>query len=261
MNTQDPRILLSTCKDGVVTLTLNRPDKRNALSRELLTQLHISLTHLGQDPSVRVLVLAAEGPVFCAGHDLGEMTGKKENEYMDLFSLCSTVMQQLRKLPQPVIARVQGLATAAGCQLIAACDLAVAADTATFATPGVKIGLFCTTPMVPLVRTIPPRAALEMLLLGKPITARMALDWGLINRAVPADSLDATVQEFVNSILQSSPLTIKIGKAAFYDGLTLDEATAYQRATEVMTRNACCQDAQEGIAAFIQKRKPEWTGK
>ena len=169
-------------------------------------------------------------------------------------------MQQLRRLPQPVIARVQGLATAAGCQLVAACDLAVAADAATFATPGVKIGLFCTTPMVPLVRAVPAKAAMEMLLTGKPMYAQQALQWGLVNRVVTADKLDAAVQEFTDAILASSPLTIRLGKEAFYDGLNLDEPAAYERATEVMTDNACLGDAQEGMSAFLQKRRPSWTG-
>jgi enoyl-CoA hydratase/carnithine racemase len=169
-------------------------------------------------------------------------------------------MLGLRRLPQPVIARVQGLATAAGCQLVAACDLAVAADGAAFATPGVKIGLFCTTPMVPLVRAVPPKAALEMLLTGKPIPARRALELGLVNRVVPADGLDAAVQEYVNALLASSPLTLGLGKAAFYEQLALDEATAYAQATEVMTGNALRHDAQEGMRAFLDRRPPVWKG-
>ncbi len=252
--------LLTQTQNGIATLTLNRPDKRNALSRALLHQLHSALLDLADDSNVRVVVLAANGPAFCAGHDLGEMVGCSESDYHALFSLCSTVMQQFRQLPQPVIARVQGLATAAGCQLVAACDLAVAVETATFATPGVKIGLFCTTPMVPLVRAIPPKAALEMLLTGKPISAQQALQWGLVNRVVPAGQLDQAVQEFTDAILASSPLTVRLGKAAFYDQLALDEGTAYEKATEVMTDNACRHDAQEGMSAFLQKRKPAWKG-
>ncbi len=252
--------LLTQIQDGVATLTLNRPDKRNALSRDLLQELHSTLVEIRDDTEVRVVVLSASGPAFCAGHDLGEMVGCSEGDYRDLFSLCSAVMLLLRQLPQPVIARVQGLATAAGCQLVAACDLAVASETATFATPGVKIGLFCTTPMVPLVRAIPPRVALEMLLTGKPISAQQALHWGLVNRVVPADQLDAAVKELTDAILASSPLTVRLGKAAFYDQLALDEPTAYQKATEVMTDNACRHDAQEGMSAFLQKRKPSWKG-
>jgi enoyl-CoA hydratase/carnithine racemase len=257
--TAAPSLLIET-REGVATLTLNRPEKRNALSHELLMQLGNSLTALAKDQRVSVVVLASRGPVFSAGHDLGEMVGRTEAEYHQLFALCSEVMQQLRRLPQPVIARVQGMATAAGCQLVAACDLAVAADTATFATPGVKIGLFCTTPMVPLVRAIPPRFALEMLLTGKPIAAQRALEWGLVNRVVPADQLDGAVREFVDAILASSPLVVRLGKTAFYDQLALDEASAYTQATEVMTDNALRRDAQEGMSAFLQKRRPAWTG-
>jgi enoyl-CoA hydratase/carnithine racemase len=169
-------------------------------------------------------------------------------------------MQQFRRLPQPVIARVHGLATAAGCQLIATCDLAVAVESAAFATPGVKIGLFCTTPMVPLVRAVPPKPALEMLLTGKPISARRAYELGLVNRVVPAQELDATIQEYVDAILASSPLVVRLGKAAFYEQLALSESAAYDEATKVMTANAVCHDAQEGITAFLQKRRPTWTG-
>lgn len=253
-------ILLTELRDEVMNLTLNRPKKRNALSRELLSQLQTALEQVAADQRVRVVVLTAYGPAFCAGHDLGEMVGCSEDAYRGLFTLCSQVMQQFRALPQPVIARVHGMATAAGCQLVAACDLAVAAESATFATPGVKIGLFCTTPMVPLVRTIAPRAALEMLLTGKPISAAQALAWGLVNRVVPMSELDSAVREFTDAIRASSALTVRIGKQAFYDQLALDEAAAYDRATEVMTRNAVCRDAQEGMSAFLHKRRPMWTG-
>jgi enoyl-CoA hydratase/carnithine racemase len=252
--------LLTELHEEVLYLTLNRPEKRNALSREMLLLLHDALDEIAADARVRVVVLAGQGSVFCAGHDLGEMVGCSEASYHELFALCSQVMRQFRALPQPVIARVQGMATAAGCQLVAACDLAVAAENAAFATPGVKIGLFCTTPMVPLVRTIPPRAALEMLLTGKPISAQQALAWGLVNRVVPAEQLDAAVREFTEAIRASSPLTIRLGKQAFYDQLALDEASAYERATEVMTRNAVCHDAQEGMSAFLHKRRPNWSG-
>lgn len=241
-------------------LTLSRPERRNALSRELLTALETTLATISADPAVRVVVLAAHGPVFCAGHDLGEMTNRSELEYHDLFTLCARVMLGLRRLPQPVIARVHGLATAAGCQLVAACDLAVAAEEAAFATPGVKIGLFCTTPMVPLVRAIPPKAALEMLLTGAPISARRALELGLVNRVVPAGQLDAAVGEYADAIRASSPLTVRLGKAAFYDQLALPETAAYERAVAVMTSNALCRDAQEGMSAFLEKRCPVWRG-
>lgn len=246
--------------DGIARLTLNRPDKRNALSRALLNELADALSAIADDPTVRAVIIAAAGPVFCAGHDLSEMLGNSETQYRELFSLCSSVMLRLRRLPQPVIARVHGLATAAGCQLVAACDLAVAADTASFATPGVKIGLFCTTPMVPLVRTIAPRAALEMLLTGKPISAARALELGLVNRVVPADDLGQAVQEYVDAVMASSPLILRLGKAAFYDQIGLDEEAAYERANDVMTDNALRHDAQEGMRAFIGKHKAVWTG-
>jgi enoyl-CoA hydratase/carnithine racemase len=245
---------------GVVRLVLNRPEKRNALSHDLLAHLADALGAIRTSPAARVVVLAAAGPAFCAGHDLGEMVGRSETEYHALFALCSDVMQQFRRLSQPVIARVHGLATAAGCQLVAACDLAVAAESSSFATPGVKIGLFCTTPMVPLVRTIAPRAAMEMLLTGQPISAARALELGLVNRVVPADQLDAAVKSFTDAILASSPLTVRLGKAAFYDQLALDEPAAYVRATDVMTDNALHHDAQEGITAFLGKRRPQWKG-
>jgi enoyl-CoA hydratase/carnithine racemase len=248
--------------DGPVTrLVLNRPDRRNALSRALLAELEEALGRLATEPAARVVVLAARGPAFCAGHDLAEMIGRSEDEYRDLFELCSRVMLGLRRLPQPVIARVHGVATAAGCQLVAACDLAVAAEGATFATPGVKIGLFCTTPMVPLVRAVPAKAAMEMLLAGQPVSARRALEWGLVNRVVPPEVLDNAVGELVDAILASSPLTVRLGKSAFYEQLALAEEEAYQRAVEVMTDNALRCDAQEGMSAFLEKRRPQWTGK
>jgi enoyl-CoA hydratase/carnithine racemase len=253
-------ILLSRTQGGVCWLTLNRPDKRNALSHELLNQLESVLSSIAENEAIRVVILAANGKVFCSGHDLKEMVGCTSREYYDLFGLCSRVMRQFRKLSQPVIARVQGMATAAGCQLAAACDLVVAADEASFATPGVKIGLFCTTPMVPLVRSIPAKPALEMLLTGKAISAQRAYELGLVNRVVSAAQLDGAVQEYVDAILASSSLTVAIGKAAFYDGLALDEETAYERATEVMSENAFKHDAQEGMQAFLQKRDPRWRG-
>ena len=254
-------MILVETQAGVTKVTLNRPERRNALSEAMLTALGETLTRLAEDAATRVIVLAAAGPVFCSGHDLGEMVGRTESEYQSLFARCSSVMQQIRQLPQPVIARVHGLATAAGCQLVAACDLAVATTEARFATPGVKIGLFCSTPMVPLVRAIAPKVAMEMLLTGTPLTAERALAVGLINQVVPADQLDAAIQSITDAIVASSPLTIRIGKRAFYDQLHLDEATAYDRATCVMTDNAIKHDAQEGISAFLQKRPAQWTGK
>lgn len=245
---------------GIVRLTLNRPEKRNALSLKLLRELETAIGQIAGDPAARVVVVAGAGKVFCAGHDLAEMTGRTRDEYHALFSACSVVMQGFRNLPQPVIARVHGLATAAGCQLVASCDLVVAADGAQFAAPGVKIGLFCTTPMVPLVRAVPAKLALEMLFTGAPISAERALAVGLVNRVVPAEQLDAAVQEFCDAILATSPAVIKLGKAAFYDQLSVDEATAYERAVEIITDNATFGDAQEGIRAFLEKRPPQWNG-
>lgn len=243
---------------GVVRLTLNRPERRNALSRSLLGEMEAAISRITVDLSARVVVIAGAGKVFCSGHDLSEMVGREETDYHDLFSACSRVMQGLRSLPQPVIARVQGVATAAGCQLVASCDLAVATDTAQFAAPGVKIGLFCTTPMVPLVRTIPPRVAMEMLLTGNPISAERALAVGLVNRVVAPEELDAAVTELASAIVSASPEILALGKRAFYDQLSCDEPAAYARAVEIITQNACHGDAQEGISAFLQKRTPVW---
>jgi enoyl-CoA hydratase/carnithine racemase len=247
-------------ENGVLHLTLNRPEKRNALSRALLGKLENAIAAIGADPSVRVVVIGSSGPVFCSGHDLSEMVGRTEDEYRDLFATCARVMLGLRRLPQPVIARVQGTALAAGCQLVAACDLAVAATTATFATPGVKIGLFCTTPMVPLVRAVPDKAAMEMLLTAAPISAERARELGLVNRVVPAEELDDAVREYTDAIAAQSPLVVRLGKQAFYALRDLDEPAAYTAAVDVMIDNALRSDAQEGISAFLQKRKANWKG-
>jgi len=252
--------LLNESDDGIVRLTLNRPEKRNALSFDLLVQLEQAIETIAGDKKARVVVLAARGPVFSAGHDLAEMVGQNAEAYRELFELCSRVMLGLRRLPQPVIARVHGLATAAGCQLVAACDLAVAAEEAAFATPGVKIGLFCTTPMIPLVRAIPAKPSMEMLLTGSPITARRALELGLVNRVVASSELDAAIKTLAATIIAMSPLVLRIGKRAFYDLQGLDEAEAYDKAVAIMLENALCHDAQEGIAAFLQKRQPNWSG-
>ncbi|MFI5459768.1 MAG: enoyl-CoA hydratase [Isosphaerales bacterium] len=252
--------LLVESNRGVVRLTLNRPERRNALSHALLTQLESALGTVGADATARVAVLAARGSVFCSGHDLAEMVGRTEGEYRDLFELCSRVMLGLRRLPQPVIARVQGVATAAGCQLVAACDLAIAGEEATFATPGVKIGLFCTTPMVPLIRAIPAKPAMEMLLTGAPITAHRAYELGLVNRVVRDADLDLELKSLTDTIVAMSPLVIRTGKQAFYEIQELDESAAYARAVPVMTENALCNDAQEGITAFLRKRPPHWSG-
>ncbi len=252
-------LLVERCGD-ICRLTLNRPERRNALSRELLQHLDDVLVRIGADEEVRVVVLAAAGPVFCSGHDLKELSTLDTEQAEALFALCARMMQRMREIPQPVLARVQGVATAAGCQLVAACDLAVASSHATFATPGVKIGLFCTTPMVPLVRCVPQRLALEMLLTGEPISADRALTAGLVNRVVPPEELDAAVEELCAAICRSSFHVVRLGKRAFYAQRHLSEPAAYSAAVEVMTDNLQCADAQEGIAAFLEKRPPQWSG-
>jgi len=252
--------LIVEMTDGVAHVWLNRPERRHALSLSLLKQLDETLQQLGDDHTVRVVVIGSSGKVFSSGHDLSEMQNRSEQEYQELFAQCSRTMLRIRQMPQPVIARVQGFATAAGCQLVAACDLAVAVDTAQFATPGVKIGLFCTTPMVPLVRSVPPKVAMEMLLTGQPINAERALAVGLINRVVAEEELDVSIKELTDAIVASSPLTLAIGKREFYAQLSMDESTAYQQAVCVMTDNVLKHDAQEGMTAFLEKRKPEWKG-
>lgn len=239
-------------------LILNRPEARNALSERVVLELARLFDSLTGERRIRGVTLESRGPVFCSGHDLKEMIGRELKDYDRLFGECTRMMQAIRRLPLPVIARVQGPAVAAGCQLVAACDLAVAADSATFSTPGVKIGLFCTTPMVPLVRAIAPRAALEMLLTGMPISAERAYELGLVNRVTPIADLDACVDELKNAIRAVSPEAIALGKGAFYRGLALDEPAAYADATTTMIDNAQLPDAREGIAAFLEKRPPEW---
>ncbi|MCG6156287.1 enoyl-CoA hydratase [Rubinisphaera margarita] len=254
-------LLLRQDVDQTAKLTLNRPERRNALSLSLLQELLTALTELENDSKIRTIVIGANGPAFCAGHDLGEMVDRPEDEYRDLFETCSRVMQKIRQVPQPVIAKVRGMATAAGCQLVAACDLAVATQDARFATPGVKIGLFCTTPMVPLVRAIPAKAAMEMLLTGVPISAERAVELGLINRVVAENELDETVQQYCNAIAATSAMTVRVGKEAFYRQLSMPESDAYKDAVDVMTTNVVEADAQEGISAFLGKRAPQWTQK
>ncbi|MFO0960098.1 MAG: enoyl-CoA hydratase [Isosphaeraceae bacterium] len=255
-----PSELQCIVRDRVARLRLARPERRNALSRAMVAALTSALDHVAGEPEVRAVVIEAEGPVFCSGHDLTELVGREAAEYEELFGACSRMMHRMRHLPQPVIARVHGPAVAAGCQLVAACDLAVAADSATFSTPGVKIGLFCTTPMVPILRSVAPKAAFEMLLTGESIDAARAGAIGLVNRVVPADRLDATIESLLRPILDASPSVVRLGKAAFHDQLGVDEVTGYHRAIEIMTDNALQPDAQEGIAAFLQKRRPVWTG-
>jgi enoyl-CoA hydratase/carnithine racemase len=250
-----------THEGSTAILTLNRPQRRNALSLNLMLELIEALEDLSHDAATRAIILAAAGKVFCSGHDLSEMTGRDINEYRRIFDVCSLLMLKIQSVPQPVIAEVQGVATAAGCQLVAACDLAIAAEDAWFATPGVKIGLFCTTPMVPLTRAIGRKRALHMLLTGDPVDARTAVDWGLINQAVPAPELNTATRKLAAKTAEASALVVSIGKQAFYTQVDLDEPKAYAYAKEVMSMNALAADAQEGISAFLGKRAPCWTGK
>jgi enoyl-CoA hydratase/carnithine racemase len=260
MTGNEPRVLRRD-SDGIATLTLNRPRQRNALDRATIAELHAALNAIGGDSSVRVVVLAANGPAFCSGHDLKELRSNTEPTFYEaLFGACSAMMLSLIKLPQPVIARVHAMATAAGCQLVASCDLAIAADTAQFATPGVNIGLFCSTPMVAVSRNLPRKHVMEMLLTGEAMDAATAARLGLVNRAVPAAELDREVARVAGLIIARSPLTLKIGKEAFYRQLEMGQADAYDYANAVMARNMVTRDAAEGIDAFLAKRQPTWCG-
>jgi len=239
-------------------LTLNRPDRRNALSLALMREMLTALDEVAVSDA-RALVIEGSGPAFSAGHDLAEIVATRENEfYADLFGTCVSLMTRLHTIPQPVIAKVHGVATAAGCQLVAACDLAIASDDARFATPGVNIGLFCSTPMVPVERNIGRKRALEMLFTGEMIDAPTAEAWGLVNRVVPIGELETAVVELVGRIAQSSAAVIELGKRAFYDQTGLVETAAYDLACAVMTGNADLDDAHEGMRAFLEKRKPRW---
>jgi enoyl-CoA hydratase/carnithine racemase len=246
--------------DGPVSrLTLARPERRNALSLALMREMIAALDDLPDE--TQAVVIAGEGPAFCAGHDLDEMLDRDLSFYRELFDACTQMMEIVHHIPQPVIARVHGPAYAAGCQFVAACDLAVAADSATFATPGVKIGLFCSTPMVPVSRAVGRKRAMEMLLTGEPISALTAQEWGLVNRVVPVDRLDEEVDELVGKITSYSPHVAGIGKKAFYAQIELDERRAYELAKSVMTSNAQLDDAQEGMGAFVGKRQPAWSNR
>ena len=254
-------ILLRDDRDGVAWLTMNRPAQRNALSVGLMAAMQAELDAIATDPSVRVVVIAGAGPAFCAGHDLREVRSNPDRAYYEhLFAQCSRLMLSINRLPKPVIARVHGVATAAGCQLVATCDLAVAAESARFATPGVNIGLFCSTPMVALTRAVGRKAAMEMLLTGDLAPATEARALGLVNRVAPESELDQAVAALAGQIAAKSPLTVKIGKEAFYQQADMDIEAAYAYAAEVMTRNMLARDAEEGIDAFLEKRAPVWTG-
>ena len=257
----DYRNVLVSVDAGAARITLNRPEKRNALSLELMEEVISALREVSVRDSVRAIVIEGAGPAFSAGHDLAEMIDRDETFFTHLFDTCTVMMETIHELPQPVIARVHGVATAAGCQLVAACDLAVAAEGARFGTPGVKIGLFCSTPMVPVSRAVGRKRALQMLLTGETIDASTALDWGLVNRVVPGSELDSAVASFVDAIARSSSYTVAVGKHAFYDQVDRTEREAYEQTKTVMTENALASDAQEGMSAFLQKRPPTWTGR
>jgi enoyl-CoA hydratase/carnithine racemase len=255
-------ILLRNVDKGVVTLTLNRPAQFNSLSKAMLTELQSALDVIASDQSARVVVIAAAGKAFCAGHDLKEMRANQDKVFIrGLFDQCSKMMLTLTQMPQPVIARVHGIATAAGCQLVSMCDLAVASDAARFATSGINVGLFCATPGVGLSRNLSRKRAMEMLLTGDFIDAATAEEYGLVNRVVPADRLDAEVAELAQSIVAKTPVAVAAGKNMFYRQLEMGFADAYALAAETMACNMMADDAAEGIDAFIGKRAPAWKGK
>jgi enoyl-CoA hydratase/carnithine racemase len=251
---------IETVTGSVASITMNRPDKRNALSFEMMDEIVAALRDLGARQETRVIVLAGNGPAFSAGHDLTEMTAGDEEAHRRIFDRCVELMAAIQEVPQPVIAQVHAIATAAGCQLVATCDLAVAADSARFATPGVKIGLFCTTPMVALTRAVGRKRAMEMLLTGIAIDAATAAEWGLVNKVVPAAQLEEATQLLARQICEASPYTVALGKRAFYALIDLDQDSAYAAASDTMCTNAAAGDAQEGMSAFLQKRKPVWKG-
>ena len=253
--------LLQSADGQLGIITLNRPDRRNALSLDLMHELIDCLDEIGADTSVRAVILAASGKAFSSGHDLSEMVGRTVNDYRLIFDVCTELMTKIQSIAQPVVAQVQGIATAAGCQLVATCDLAIASDQAQFATPGVKIGLFCTTPMVALSRAVGRKRAMEMLLTGKFVDACTAADWGLVNRVVPVDQLESETRRLAGQVAEASSFTIALGKQAYYTQIDLDQPKAYAYAKEIMTMNSLAHDAQEGISAFLEKRAACWTGK
>lgn len=255
-------VLLTSTEAGIATLTLNRPEQFNALSGELLSALQAAFEAIGKDQTIRVVVIAAQGRAFCAGHDLKEMRSSADRAFhQTLFDRCGTLMKTINRLPQPVLAKVQGLATAAGCQLVAQCDLAVASATARFAVSGINVGLFCSTPSVPLSRNMSRKQALQMLLTGDFIDAATAQRFGLVNEVAAPEALDETVAALAQKIAAKSALAIGLGKKMFYEQINMDLSAAYDFAAERMTCNMDSDDAREGITAFIEKRQPVWTGR
>jgi len=257
-------VLLRETLGSIAVLTLNRPASRNSLSEDLIAELHAALTEIREDTRVRAVVIAANGPAFSAGHDIKELTARRSDAdrgrayFAQIMNACSAMMQAVVQLPKPVIAAVQGIATAAGCQLVASCDLAVASEAASFATPGVDIGLFCSTPMVALSRNVPRKQAMEMLLTGEPVPAARAREIGLVNRVVAAGTERDAAIALAQQVALKSAYTVKLGKAAFYRQAEMNLADAYRYAAEVMTENMMARDAEEGIGAFIEKREPKW---
>lgn len=250
--------LLIELDDRLAFITMNRPAKRNALSLEHMEELIDAFRTVGRRGDIGVVVLRGAGPAFCAGHDLSEMRERSPEFYRQLFDVCTVLMETIQAIPQPVIAQVHGIATAAGCQLAATCDLVVAAEDARFATPGVKIGLFCSTPMVALSRAVPARKAMEMLLTGEPISAAEARDFGLVNQVVPPAELEGATRALAEKIAAASGTVVGLGKQAFYRQINMPQHQAYAYAREVMSFNATFPDAQEGICAFLEKRPPQW---
>jgi enoyl-CoA hydratase/carnithine racemase len=247
--------------NSIGTITLNHPERRNALSLIMLRELNDLLDDLKVNSNVKVVIVRGAGKMFSSGHDLAEMVNGGFADYMEIFQTCSSFMHKIQHMPQPFIAQVHGVATAAGCQLVAACDLAVAEEGALFATPGVRLGIFCTTPAIPLVRAVGRKRALEMLFTGRMVSAREAEQYGLINRVVPLDRLEAETKALAEKIAEASGLTLRIGKQAFYAQVNLTDIQAYNLGNEVMVNNLFAEDAQTGIHAFLEKQKPVWKGK
>jgi enoyl-CoA hydratase/carnithine racemase len=255
------RDIIVDSQGQIASITLNSPKTINALSKNFIGEMISALENLGADPALKVIIIKTSGKHFCSGHNLTEMVNGTDHEYRSIFDQCTRMMTMVHQVPQIVIAQVHGVATAAGCQLVATCDLAVADETARFGTPGVKIGLFCTTPMVALTRAVGRKHALEMLMTGRLISAQEAEQYGLVNRVVPEAELEKTTVDLAQSIADASPLVLKIGKQAFYNQIEQDEPHAYEYAGNVMTLNLIAEDAQEGINAFLEKRKPTWKGR